>query len=89
MTFLKSNSGLSDPKVKPVLGGGAKWSVFKGHHFCLYGGKHIAENGFGQSYVSGHAKHNKVYKGVLWKYITQEEASQYPRGLDKEIYNTL
>ncbi|WZX10447.1 putative HNH endonuclease [Aeromonas phage ACP1] len=88
MTFLKSNSALSDPKVKPVLGV-VQNGAFKGHHFCLYGGKHIAENGFGQAHVSRHAKHNKVYKGVLWKYITQEEATNYPKGLDKEIYETL
>lgn len=88
MTFLKSNSTLSDPKVKPVLGV-VQNGAFKGHHFCLYGGKHIAENGFGQAHVSRHAKHNKVYKGVLWKYITQEEATNYPKGLDKEIYETL
>ena len=88
IAFLKSNSTLSDPKVKPVLGVVQSGS-FKGHHFCLFGGKHIVENGFGQAYVSGYAKHNKVYKGVLWKYITQEEAVNYPRGLDKEIYDTL
>ena len=88
IAFLKSNSTLSDPKVKPVLGVVQNGS-FKGHHFCLFGGKHIVENGFGQAYVSGYAKHNKVYKGVLWKYITQEEAVNYPRGLDKEIYDTL
>ena len=88
MTFLKSNTGLSDPKVKPVLGV-VQNGAFKGHHFCLFGGKHIVENGFGQAYVSGYAKHNKVYKGVLWKYITQEEAANYPRGLDREIFATL
>ena len=88
MLFLKSNSTLSDPKVKPVLGVVQNGS-FKGHHFCLFGGKHIVENGFGQAYVSGYAKHNKVYKGVLWKYITQEEAVNYPRGLDREIFATL
>ncbi|WAX22332.1 putative HNH endonuclease [Aeromonas phage AVP1] len=88
MDFLKANTSLSDPKVKPALGV-VQDGKYKGHHFCLYGSKHISENGFGQAYVSGSAKRNKVYKGVLWKYITQEEASNYPRGLDREIYDTL
>ena len=34
-------------------------------------------------------KHNKVYKGVLWKHITQEEASQYPRGATEEIIKSV
>ena len=88
MEFLKTNTSLSDPKVKPALGV-VQDGQYKGHHFCLYGSKHITENGFGQAYVSGSAKRNKVYKGVLWKYITQEEASKYPRGLSREIYDTL
>lgn len=86
--FLKANSSLSDPKVKPVLGV-IQSGEYKDYHFCLFGAKHIVENGFGQTYVSGYAKHNKIYKGVLWKYITQEEAVNYPRGLDKEIFATL
>lgn len=88
MTFLKANSTLSDPKVKPALGV-IQSGPYKDYHFCLFGAKHIVENGFGQAYVSGYAKHNKIYKGVLWKYITQEEAVNYPRGLDKEIFATL
>ena len=88
MEFLKTNTSLSDHKLNPALGV-VQDGQYKGHHFCLYRSKHIPENGFGQIYVSSSAKRNKVYKGVLWKYITQEEAANYPRDHDREIYNTL
>ena len=82
--FMKNNTKLSDPKVKPILvtivdGPNA------GYQFCLYGATEVIAHGFGQAYVSPAARKNRKYRGCMWKYVSQEEASQYPRGATEEI----
>jgi hypothetical protein len=88
MEYLKNNRHITDTRVFPVLGV-VQDGLYKGYSFCLFGKEDTSKCGFGDSSVRLSIKKNKVYKGVLWKYITQEEAVNYPRGLDKEIYDTL
>ena len=86
--FMKNNTKLSDPKVKPIL-----VTIVDGpnggYQFCLYGAKEVITHGFGQKYVSHASRKNTKYRGCMWKYITQEEASQYPRGATEEIIKSV
>lgn len=82
--FMKKNTKLSDPKVKPILVTLVD-GPNTGYQFCLYGATEVIAHGFGQAYVSPAARKNRKYRGCMWQYITQEEASTYPRGATEEM----
>ena len=82
--LLRNNPQLANPKIKPILVTINK-EKYNGHQFCLFGRTDVEAHGFTQSGVSYACAHKSNYYNCHWKYVTQEEASQYPRGASEEI----
>lgn len=86
--FFNSLGPASNTSSKPILGTIVN-GPHKGYQFCLIGVKEQKASGFTPSGVSNVRGTGKIYYGCLWESIDMEDIHKYPRGLNKEIFDTI
>ena len=87
LEYITKNSSFIDSKVKPILLT-VKEGAYKNIKFCLLGEREIKEHGFCPTTLHRSCQRG-VHKYFHCQYITQEEATSYPRGLDRETLNKI
>ena len=86
--FFNSLGAASNVSSNPILGTIVN-GPHKGYQFCLIGVKEQKASGFTPSGVSNGRRTGKIYNGCLWESIAMEDIYKYPRGLSKEIFNSI
>lgn len=88
LEYYNQNKTLFNPNVLPVLGK-IVLGENAGYEFCLVGKRETKTAGFTDSHVRECAHTNGIHKGVRWSVLAVEDVSKYPRGLTKEIFETI
>ena len=87
LEYITKNSSFIDSKVKPILLT-VKEGPYKNIKFCLLGEREIKEHGFCPTTIHRSCQRGRN-KYFYCQYITQEEAANYPRGLDIATLNKI